>query len=508
MTRFLSSRRRTILTLAALTLIGLLLRLWKSDLSLVADDWVSLHFGQIPWPDFWRSLRLENTPPLFFFLFRLWIRLVPETEQWLRLMPILISTVSIPIFFLVARRIIRSEAALIATILFTLSAANLTASHMVRAYSLGVLLSLLYLFFLLRWTERFRRQDLARLTLIGLLGFANHYTFIFLPLAGGLTLVTSRALRPHWRPWLISHVIIGTGIGAWLLLTVPGHLASSVAPSWFRHVSTLGGASQVLTWLAAFFPTAVRGWQVAVVGAAGALLILWALRILRSHRSSTAWPIGLSLIHWLAGSGLAAGFLLNIETPKFFFDVYPAWLILVGRLWDRTPQRRLASVCFALLVLGMLSLTPVSFATNGGAWNALAGFIDSRLRPDDLVLVQPLLDANVLRYYSRSPATITGLLPTRYRTDDRFADDLRYNFQAVVNEETINDLGQLTDRFDRVWLLTGNPERRDFNRSDLPVPWFTRNGWTSEEAYGTRPPVTTMLIRFQRPASVNPPVEP
>ncbi len=508
MTRFLSSRRRTILTIAALTLVGLLLRLWKSQLSLVADDWVSLHFGQIPWSDFWRSLRLENTPPLSFFLFRLWIRLVPETEQWLRLMPTLISTVSIPIFFLVARRIVRSEAALIATILFTLSAANLAASHMVRAYSLGILLSLLYLLVFLRWADGFRRRDLGWLTFIGLLGFVNHYTFIFLPLAGGLTLLMSRALRPHWRPWLVSHIIIGTEIGAWMLLTVPGHLASSVAPSWFTHVSTTGRASQVLTWLAAFFPTTVRGWQVAVVGAAGALVVLWALFVLRSHRSSAAWPVGLSLVRWLAISGLAVGFLLNVETPKFFFGVYPALFILIGQLWDRTPQRRLANMCFALLVLGMLSLTPVSFAINGGTWNALAGFIDSRLRPDDLVIVQPLLDANVLRYYSRTPATIIGLLPTRYQSDDRFTDDLRYNFQAVVNEETINDLAQLTRGYDRVWLLTGNPERRDFNRSDLSSPWFTRNGWTTEEAYGTRPPVTTMLIRFQRPASVTSPVGP
>ena len=129
--------------LAGLLLIGLVvlaavLRFWRlGDWGFEGDEIYTLRDSLRP--------RLTNPRPLIYFLNHFLIGpLMPLNELGLRILPALFGVLAIPAFYLVARRLFGTRAALFGTLLLAVNPLHVYQSQYARYWSLVVLMSAVY----------------------------------------------------------------------------------------------------------------------------------------------------------------------------------------------------------------------------------------------------------------------------------------------------------------------------------------------------------------------------
>lgn len=170
---------------AALTLAGLWLRLYALDVvGLWWDEFVTL--GRASWPlrDMLPSLAfegpsdvsLDSSPPLYHLLVHAGLALLPATDATVKLPSILAGTLTIPVVWLLGRRLFGTVTAMAATTLCAFSLFHIHYSREARPYALYLLFALLGLYFLSRaLAESGRRRDWAGFVLATIAMFYASY---------------------------------------------------------------------------------------------------------------------------------------------------------------------------------------------------------------------------------------------------------------------------------------------------------------------------------------------
>jgi uncharacterized membrane protein len=165
-------------------------RFWGlTDSCLWFDEIFSIHAAQMPLPEMWRFLSLDQIhPPLFYVLLKLWITLGGESLFWLRLFPVFFSLLTIPAIIglrnccaLAERRVPPfpkdgSSIVMLASwiLFFAVNGALLKYGQEARMYSMLVCFAAWSLWFFFRWLDG-RAFSLAPLFLINLLLVYTHY---------------------------------------------------------------------------------------------------------------------------------------------------------------------------------------------------------------------------------------------------------------------------------------------------------------------------------------------
>jgi mannosyltransferase len=90
--------------------VGVAVRWWAiGKTSLWWDEGYSLWLSQFSLKEIWRGVATDISPPLYYFLLHGWIRFFGVSEFSLRSMSAFFETLSIPIFFLIARRVLQDK---------------------------------------------------------------------------------------------------------------------------------------------------------------------------------------------------------------------------------------------------------------------------------------------------------------------------------------------------------------------------------------------------------------
>ena len=115
----------------------------------------------------------ESTPPLYYVLAWVWVRIFGSGEAGLRSLSALLGTAAIVVLALIARRLAGNRAALAAAALAATNPLLIWYSQEARAYILLVTLCALSLWFLLR-------EDWRGFALASALALASHYFAVFI----------------------------------------------------------------------------------------------------------------------------------------------------------------------------------------------------------------------------------------------------------------------------------------------------------------------------------------
>ncbi|HTV72912.1 MAG TPA: glycosyltransferase family 39 protein [Candidatus Acidoferrales bacterium] len=173
-------RRRSVIALAAITLLGTVLRLAPLRNGLWRDDAVS-YFDILP-----HSVRevlarvaySELNPPLFFLVEHLWAARFGYGEIALKMPSFLCSVAAIPALYFVARGALSRGGALGAAALLALSPGVAFYAGEVRPYAMASLFLLLSLGSFLRWLTTGGRRCLCAAALCAALGIWTQYTLL------------------------------------------------------------------------------------------------------------------------------------------------------------------------------------------------------------------------------------------------------------------------------------------------------------------------------------------
>jgi hypothetical protein len=296
--------------LSVCILAGFALRMYRlGQQPLAWDEGWSIGLSSLGWAEINRITALDVHPPLYYYLFRLWL-VLGRSEAWLRFLSVAAGMAAIPLAYVTGRTWVRSfdpdrpseSVGLWAACIATASPFLIYYAQVARMYALSAALALLCTYCLLKALERPR---------LGMyLGFllsaaAAVYTFYYCAPVIVAVLICALWIRP--RRWL-PITALAAGIGAlyvpWLLYAIPPMLT---------RVGARTGVGSAMVAIVRLFPDAVYGlvfaygagwWPVwaAAVLTVGGLFVAWRRRERLRALALPALAIGLTTAAVCAGA--------------------------------------------------------------------------------------------------------------------------------------------------------------------------------------------------------------
>jgi hypothetical protein len=210
-----TARDRSTLLLAGIVVLALVLRFWRlGDWNFQATEMFTLRDSLNP--------KLTNPRPLGYLLNHYLVgSFRPLDEFGLRLLPAIFGLVTVPVFYLVCRRLAGTRAAICSAFLVAVSPLQIMYSQLARYWSLVFLLCAIYPFAIyVGVRERNRRWLIAGLMTAALALLAHPVSVV--P-SGGLALYFAADIRREdlRRLWSMKAIrwaaVVGLGVGAVIL---------------------------------------------------------------------------------------------------------------------------------------------------------------------------------------------------------------------------------------------------------------------------------------------------
>jgi 4-amino-4-deoxy-L-arabinose transferase-like glycosyltransferase len=164
---------KALIVLAGIAAIWLRCRDLSSQ-SLWLDEGYTLWISRFSPREIWQVLRMDTSAPLYYVLIHHWSYCFGTSEFWLRALSAVFGTLSIPLYFLLASKILADRVAeALAMAIFAVNFLQVWYSQESRCYALLVFLSLGTIYCLLVYLEN---RDLVRFLGVVLFLVASLYT--------------------------------------------------------------------------------------------------------------------------------------------------------------------------------------------------------------------------------------------------------------------------------------------------------------------------------------------
>ena len=394
------SRTTHLWILAALFGLALLLRFWRlGDWNFQATEMFTLRDSNSP--------QFHNPRPLGYLLNYFLVRpFLPLDEFGLRLLPAIFGALTIPVVYLVNRRLIGPPAALVAALLLTASPLHVMYSQLARYWSLACLLSAVYPSALYLGVRDRDRRMLALGIVTGLLAVLAHPAS-FLLVGGPVLLLLGQLRRAHLTRWwsqpatrwaLIAIALLAVVLAARLIPILHGWITQhdkNPGSGQFLLRPEPAGRKQIFYVLAYVESLTV---PLVLFGGLG-LYLLWR----EGHRTLALFLISLAVfpLTFLA--------LLSLRTPVsqyYLVPTIPVWFLGAGVFVDRLyrsyqglrPRWLLPAAVVAVIIAAGVP-TLISDYRDGRRYDFRAGarWLAPRLQPADMVFSdQPMVLAHYL----------------------------------------------------------------------------------------------------------------
>jgi mannosyltransferase len=481
-----STRRRTLLLVGGITLVGLVLRFTLlGSKSLWLDEAFSAWIANLDPAQLWRTtVQIDVHPPLYYALLHLWID--PQSgETALRSLSALFSAATVPVLYLAGREVGGRRLGLLVAALQAVSPLHVWYAQQGRMYAMMAFSAALALLCALRLLVGGRGVRSTLLTWAGFVAATaavvlSHNTGVLLPAAvavfvGGVAvarLVDARRRRadvdgtaplgrlgPVSRPgvdlrlWLAGLVAVAVLWLPWL----PGFLAQAGrvdAEFWIAPPTAWDVLGHARDLVSAHAPAGAT--VPLLVGAA--VLVGLAAGHLR-HR-----PELLGLLVLLVVVPVAAELLVSLRRPIFYSQTLiwtslPLTLLLGVGLRQLRPRPLAAAATAALLAVNAVSLVAYYGAGDREDWRGAAAHVADRARPGEVVLFSAGWTQLAFGYYYRS----TGGAPVEMHGLPVDPFD-RGVLEPKMTPADVPRLDRLTAGRPRVWLVLSHDGYTDPDR--------------------------------------------
>jgi 4-amino-4-deoxy-L-arabinose transferase-like glycosyltransferase len=392
--------RGDLLLLAGLIILAIALRFWRlGEWNFQATEMFTLRDSVTP--------QFGNTRPLGYLLNYYLVKpFLPLDEFGLRLLPAVFGVLAVPAFYFVSRHLLGTRAALLGTLLLTVSHLHVMYSQLARYWSLVFLLSAIYPYALYIGLRERNRRALILGVVTGVLAALAHPVSILL-LVGPVSLLIIQFRREHpvrrWSQkttWLAVMAFVGVAaIVAWRFIPIlQGWISShdkNPGQGQFLVAGFREGLRQIFYLLAFFEGLTLPVALAAIVG----IYLIW------RERDRT---LGIFLAS-MAVFPIAFLTLISLRTPVSQYYQLPAVPVFflgaaafLDRLfevdWRLRPRWLLPATVVAVVVsAGAPSL--ISEYLNGRRYDfrGMAHWLEPRLAPADIVFSdQPMVLAHYL----------------------------------------------------------------------------------------------------------------
>jgi mannosyltransferase len=361
---------------AALRLIAL------AHKSFWIDEIASVAISRRPAPVFWHFLwHDEGNMAAYYILLRPWLRL-GYGEGTVRLLSVVPGIVSIPLMYVLGRRLFGRDVGVVAMLFFALNACAISVSQEARAYSFVVLLVLLSTCLFVQLIELPTRGVAFAYAIVAGLTCYFHYFGVLVPTAHFAVVLGLPANRRTWRMLVPAAGIITVIVAPilWLIHAQDtGHISWVQAPS-FLELYHLGA------FLAADSGKAVGGVLLTLD------LILAGFFVSKFKSIWSSDPEGrwrYLLVASLVATPILLTLLVSIVRPAFYHRFLiiclPGWVLMTAlgaeQLGGRWRRIAMVGVCGLSLVSAVILYRRVT-----EDWRGAVNYLIANSRAGDRVL--------------------------------------------------------------------------------------------------------------------------
>lgn len=410
------------------------------------DESVSVTLAKLDFGDLLHLLRTrEGNMSLYHLLLSGWIRL-GDSEFVARSFSVLAVTATVPVVYLLAKRLVGERTALVSGLLLALNPMAIHYAQEARGYAICLLLASASVYLFVRAVEEQRWIFWLGFALIAALAGYAHFFALFLPPALAFSLLFLPAGEIQWRKTL-------TSAGLFTLLLLP--------------LVYLVGSSQAsgVEWASGNLPGRVatriheRPLLIAVVLLAGLACLglgrLWLARALGSDlRSWATWRVAV-LVAWLLVPFALVCVLAVTYKPlfvvRYFIVCLPPVIVLLSFGLTRI-RRPLLSVGAAALVALVSLAGVVRWYQNGQSenWRGAESYVVETAKPGDGVLFYaPYVRIPFALYLGRSDDAQRAPRPV-YPANRWNASEIKFDSDIPVSKKLIRERAA---SFSRIWLV-------------------------------------------------------
>lgn len=389
-----TASRTTILLLALLTMVAAWLRLSHlGNKSLWLDEGATVALARASWQHFaWVWWHGEaNLQTVYFLLMRGWIH-GGLSETWLRLPSALFGIASVPLLYIVARRLAPASVALASAALLTFSPAHVYYSQEARSYTLTIFLVLLSSYFFVSAVEAGRRRDWVLWTVLGILAFYSHYFAALVLVAQAFSLLFRKASITTWKRVFLCGFLI-------LAAAMPGLTYVFRASPENLHFIWMPQATPGEIWhLARFFGgSGVKALLSLTLWIAGLVAIARTRR-----RDAEAFWHGMLIVSWAVLPPVITA-LLSLRHPifmqRYLIFSLPAMILLAAV--GMTALRKMYAGVVLVVALCAMSIPAIvkDYQKPREDWRAASNAILGSAQAGDAVVFFPFYTRIMLDYY-------------------------------------------------------------------------------------------------------------
>jgi dolichyl-phosphate-mannose-protein mannosyltransferase len=339
---------------------------------------------------------LSNPRPLVYFLNYWLVRpLMPLDEFGLRVLPALFGVLAIPVFYLVARRLVGTRAALFGALMLAVSGFHVYYSQYARYWTLVFLLSAAYPYAIYLGLRERNRRMLAVGFLTGLLAVLAHPVSVLL--VGGLVLwILGTYLRRDQliRLWgqkavrwaALVLVVLGVMIAVRYIPLLQNWISerdTGKGGQFLMHIPSTPGVKQ-LTVLLGFVDTVTI--PVVLTGLVGIYLLWQGQDRPLALLLTCLWIFPVAFIFLVSFRTAVSTVYMIPAAPVFFIGTGVFLDRLAGITWDLRPRWLLAATVMAIMIADNAP-TLISQYRDGRRYDfrGAAQWLEARRAPEDVV---------------------------------------------------------------------------------------------------------------------------
>jgi uncharacterized membrane protein len=468
--RYIERDSVALLALFILALITRLIRLFSLDLGF--DEVVLLFQADHTFGEIWNLCKLDNFPPLFPWLVKLWLKIDPSVS-WFRLLGALLGSLTPPAAYLLSKEILNKRTAWVVGIATVLSVSLISYSQMVRMFCIQPYFVLLSIFWFIKalQTGKFRYWMLT--CLMNLLGYYVYIFMIFI--FAGEFLVLLSVNKFNWKKYqvpFIAHIPFFIGVVIWLI-PVLQRLDSAKEGFW---VPPLSGIEYILVFIFwgtgsdfrnSYFITAILNLSLF----SGFFLGIVTLR--KNFGLKVVLVIFITVILLLSSTALLGQ---SFFERRYLLYLLPLYLIIVCAGWQNQNSTVWRQIATGFVIISLI-LSLCYYYVDYYQMHSYYAFIrplpkaepgEGHFLSDVVNQVATQIDSSeVIIHYLNPPSRIRTFYASVYYHHHRFSEHLyskseitQYNGRQYLEPgawiKTLYDLNPLPEG---IWLITlDNPE--------------------------------------------------
>ena len=418
------------IALLVIVLIGIFLRLYHlGTQSFWEDEAFSVFVSKGSLFQICYITATDVHPPLYYWILHYWLVLFGTSEVATRALSALFGVLAIPVIYMLGDRLFNKEAGLLAALILAFSTFNVAFSQDARMYSLMVLLTLLSMYFFIRFLQGNTLAISVGYLFSTALLLYTHVYGLFIVFAQNIYLLTLLCLSHErtfrLRHWITLQVLVIAFFAGWIPVLIWQTFRAETAGYWVLTPTI----NDLITTLTLYAGTTI----LLILFLAISMLSLFTCRELRGsvdwkapvkafkscvqHVSLTKdYKALYFLAVWLLAINVIP-FAISLFSTSFYFPRFTiagsVALYLIVAKGITHINFRYAKLAIIIVVVALLAANLQTYYTTPTPYQAreTVGFINENAKNEDLVLFVPNYGSAVLYYGLAAGLNVTTIVP-------------------------------------------------------------------------------------------------